>query len=211
MKSSLLMMLIGGAVIVAGGGYLILNNSNSDGANEEMSQQAPDASGTFASVMQSNKDLECSFEYNDGDGNVSSGIVYMTKGAQQIRGDFNIQQSGAGAMEMHVIRSGGYNYIWGPALPQGIKTRVEAGDETKLIEGGEEGGGISEDTSYYCESWTPDQNKFSLPVDIEFSDISARIEGSASISDTTALRCVACNQIPAGSGREQCLAALSCN
>ena len=44
----------------------------------------------------------------------------MAGGADRLRGDFDITDSQVGAMEMHLIRDGGYNYLWGSALPQGI-------------------------------------------------------------------------------------------
>lgn len=210
------MMLLAGAVIIAGSGYLLFSNSNdSEGTGEAMNQQAPEESGTFASMMASGKNLECSFEYNDGGTNVSSGVVYMTKGAKQIRGDFNFQQSGLGAMDVYLIRNDGYNYIWGTSLPQGIKSKITAEDGIKLFDT-TEGPGVAENTTFYCENWNVDQSKFALPSGVEFMDLSAQVEAATGASTGSMggmkdVQCAACNQLPAGGGREQCLAALSCN
>ena len=206
MNNPLIVLLIG-AVVAVGGYFLYASfSAPSEGAPERGAMQ--DTSGTFASLMASGRNLECMFEHNDGT-NVSSGIVYMTGGAARIRGDFNITQSGAGAMEAHMVRDGGYSYVWGSFYPQGIKTKVTAEGEAKLFD---KDGAVDEDTTFRCKDWRVDSSKFSLPSTVVFADVSAQVEQIDNVmGGMKAQQCAACNQLPAGSGREQCLQALSCN
>jgi len=209
-----------GSVIVAGGGYFAYTSfvgSNTDGqiAIEENAMIGESASGTFASLIEGGKNVECTFEHNDGT-NVSSGTVYLANNATQIRGDFNIQQSGAGPMEAHLIRDGGYNYLWGSFFTQGIKSQVTAEEQGKLFST-KDGGGIDENTTFDCKPWNVDGKVFSRPGNIKFTELNVQmgVMNGGTIDDLESLKkqqCDArvCDQAPEGMPRQQCLQALGC-
>lgn len=206
--NSKVIALVVGAVVVVGGGYFVLNSYGEGGAVAGAA-----TNGTFASLMANGQNLECTFEHNDGT-NVSSGTVYIASGGDQIRGDFTIEQSEAGAQEAHMIRTGGYNYIWGSSLDQGIKTQITAENKNTLFD--DETGAVDENTDFECNAWNVDQGKFSVPSNVTFMDMSAQMgammeaQGEA-MGEMKAAQCAACNQIAEGSARQQCLQALSCN
>lgn len=215
-----ILLLVVGAVVVVGGGYFLYTNMSGGSGGETMMEEehvdsGERASGTLAALMASGQNLECTFSYDDGT-NVSSGTVYMTAGASRIRGDFNITESAGGAMEVHMIRDGGYNYLWGSALPQGIKTKITVENEGKLFDS--ETGSVDENTQFDCFAWDVDESKFRLPAGVEFMDLSAAVpsmQGAPSIqegrSNMKDIQCSACDQAPAGAAREQCRLALGCN
>lgn len=212
MSNNVLLLFIIGVVVVAGGGYFLVSNTGGGGGESgdamREEQVGTGGSGTLASLMASRQNLECTFEHRDG-ANVTSGTVYMTGGAERMRGDFTLEQGSAEAMEAHMIRTGGYNYVWGSFFPQGIKSKVTAENEGKLFDDDE--GGIDEDTTFDCASWRVDNSKFSLPSGVEFMDISKQIEQiDSAMEEVMSQQCAACDQVPAGAAREQCLQALGC-
>jgi len=213
MNNTFLLLAVG-AIVVVGGGYFLFSNSSGSNTGESMMEES--ASGTFASLIARGQNLECTFEHNDGT-NVSSGTVYLANGATRIRGNFTIEQSGAGPMEAHMIRDGGYNYIWGSFYPQGIKSKVSAEEEGKLFST-KEGSGIDEDTTFDCKPWNVNASVFSLPSGVGFMDMSMQMGGedmNNTLGDLDAIKaqqCASgvCNQAPEGVARQQCLQALGC-
>lgn len=201
-------------VVIGGGAYVALQKmgSGEEKASENMAleQSAGEQAatrGTFAQLMLSGQPLECTFEHDDGT-NKSSGTVYMANGGERLRGDFTIEQSGAGPMEAHMVRDGGYNYIWGSFYPQGVKAAVTLENKDKLFEEKDGTSTIDEDTSFECRPWSVNASAFALPSDVEFLDIAAQME---TMMKTQGVSCSMCDQAPAGAAREQCLMALGCN
>jgi hypothetical protein len=165
------------ALVIVGGGYIFLTSSGSNEggeiAMEENMDMTASAAGTFASLVASGQSLECTFQHDDGT-NVTSGTVYLTGGAEQIRGTFTLQQGDEESVEAYLVRTGGYNYVWGSFYPQGIKSQVTPGNEGKLFD--EESGAIDENTTFNCEPWLADASTFGVPTDVEFMDVSMPME-----------------------------------
>lgn len=215
MSTNLIIGIVASLAVVGGGTYVAMNpeiiasitGGVANEMEENMENENASVGSTFADLVARGQAVTCTFSHDDGAGNRSSGTVYMTGGATQIRGDFTVESPVASSATF--IRTGGYNYIWGPAMPQGVKTKVE--NETELMEGQE--GGIDEDTEFSCQAWTVDSSKFSLPSGIQFTDFSAQVEAAAGAStgvgNVKAQQCAACANLPAGA-KEQCLAALAC-
>ena len=213
MNNSLIALLIG-AVVVVGGGYWYISQPGDEAMMEGEHMMAENenalTASTFAQILARGQAVTCTFEHNDGV-NVSSGTVYIADGAERMRGDFVISQSAGGPMEAHLIRDGGYNYLWGSAFPQGIKTEVTAENRNKLFDD-ENNSAVDENTEYSCVAWNVDGSKFALPGDVTFTDMSAQMgamqDAQNSMGDMQAMQCAACDQ--AGSGRDQCRMALGC-
>lgn len=216
MKNTAVIAIVLVALVV--GGYVAYSNfsrSNSETISgtkpESMTNEDLIKGDTFASLLARKMNLKCTFEHNDGT-NVSSGTVYLADGSKRISGDFTIQQSGASPMEAHVIRSDGYNHMWGDFNPQsGVKTKISKEEENKLFST-KDGGGIAEDTIFDCVPWSVDESKFAIPSNITFMDVSAQMEQvNTQLDNVRAQQCAACLQAPEGTPREQCLTAMKCN
>lgn len=169
-------------MVVGGGAYVAMNPeiimSISGGSAEEGEEAMENKEGasvgnTFANLVALGQSVTCTFSHDDGAGSRSSGTVYMTGGATQMRGDFTVEASGTAPVETFMVRTGGYTYIWSDASPQGIKSQVI--NETELMSD-DQNGGIDEDTEFSCQAWSVDTAKFSLPNGIQFTDMSAQID-----------------------------------
>ena len=194
-------------VVVLGGAYFFLSGGN-EASVTVSSDSEESVKNRFAALVQSGQSYQCTFEYNDGE-NVSSGTVYMAGGAERLRGDFNVTDSAAGAMEVHMVRDGGYNYLWGSTMPQGIKMAVT--NEETLFEG-ETNSPVNEDVDYECRPWNVDNDKFELPSDIEFQDMTAfqaNMEASMG-GGANANQCQACDMIGDANAKASCKAAMGC-
>lgn len=205
MNIKLLAGIVGG-LLVLGGAYYFLSGNNESAENAPQKEES--IKSRFASLVQSGQSYECTFKYNDGE-NVSSGTVYMAGGAERLRGDFSVTDNAAGAMEVHMIRDGGYNYLWGSTMPQGIKMAVT--NDEMLFEG-ETNSPVNEDVDYECRAWNVDNDKFELPSGIEFQDMTAfqaNMEASVG-ADAAANQCQACDMIGDANAKASCKAAMGC-
>lgn len=225
---NLLIGIFAAIVLVGGGAYVAMNpevvtNFTSSMATEteegaENENESASVGSTFAALVARGQAVTCTFNHDDGAGNRSSGTVYMTGGAAQIRGDFTVESPVATSATF--IRTGGYNYMWGPAMPQGVKTKVV--NETELMSG-DQNGGIDKDTEFSCQAWTVDSSKFVVPSTVQFMEVNTNVNASGSVNaggagvsgsasgsaSVKAQQCAACNML-SGDAKTQCLAALAC-
>lgn len=211
MNTKIIVAIVGGLVVLGGAYYLLSRNSGQNLIREE-AWEDDSAIGRFDDMVRSGKSYQCTFEFKD-ETNESSGTVYMTGGADRLRGDFDITDSQVGAMEVHLIRDGGYNYLWGSALPQGIKTAVT---EKETLFEDDANSPVDTNVDYECRTWNVDESKFSLPAGVEFQDMSAwqesvgasvNAEAGASVSTN---QCQACDMIGDANAKASCKAALGC-
>lgn len=174
MNKNLIIGIVAVLAVAGVGAYVAMNpglisNYGGTAAVIENSQEneSTSAGSTFAELIARGQSVQCTFTYDDGQGNVSAGTVYMAAGGAKIRGDFTV--TSPVATEAHLVRAGGYNYLWGPQMPQGIKTKVT--NENELTAG--ESSGFDPNTKFSCKSWTMDDSAFSLPATIKFIDLDA--------------------------------------
>ncbi len=195
-------------VLAAGGGYYFL--SKSDDAGGMGRQEAANTESrklTLKDLFVLGDDFQCTFAHDDG-ANRSSGTAYLAEGGDRIRADFEIEESAAGAMNGHLLRVGGYNYVWGSFYEQGIKVAVTEENKGELFSGDDEAA-IDENTEFDCVPWMKNDSRFVVPSDVEFIDFSAAVSGQMNSSGAMN-QCAACDMAPAGAARDQCKAALSC-
>jgi hypothetical protein len=198
MQNSHIALLIGAVVVIGGGYFLYQGYQAPEEANETTNEtEEEELRGTFAYILGLNQDVMCEFEYAD-EANTSNGTVYIADLAERMRGDFNVENSAAGPMEAHVIRDGGYNYLWGSFSEDGIKVKVSEEEKDVLFSDNDQVD-IDENTTFTCVTWSADESKFSLPEGVNFVEL-------APVGD----QCAACDQAPAGAARDQCRAALKC-
>jgi hypothetical protein len=226
MSTNLIIGIVAALTVVGGGTYVAMNPeiiANFTGSaqveetvNTENEGESASVGSTFAQLLGLNQNVVCTFSYDDGAGNASSGTVYMTAGGAQIRGDFTVMSPVE--TNGYFIRTGGYNYMWSDAMAQGVKSKVT--NEAELMSDAE-AASIDPNTKFSCQAWTVDMSKFTLPAAIKFMEVNASAGAGASVSvpggsvdasgsaSVKAQQCAACGNLPAGA-KEQCLAALSC-
>lgn len=196
-----------GVLVVGGGIYIATSNDGEKVVTEESSDKTI---STFGELVARGEAVTCTFEHNDGT-NVTEGTVYIADRAEKIRGDFTLRQGDGEPMEGHIIRDESYNYVWGSFYEQGIKTKVTEENQEQLFEDAENDATIDENTEFTCNTWNVDESKFEIPTDVEFVDFSAQMEAHMeAVGEMQGINCSACDQVPAGAPREQCLQSLGC-
>ena len=208
---------IGGiAVILTSGGSNTDSQESPDtGApmeKEVMEEKAMDDEsfvGTIGNLLKSRKNLTCTFARSDENGEIS-GVVYVTTD-DRMRGDFTMLMPQFGEINGHVIQKDGYGYTWGlPMMQGGVKVKLD--EDGNPVQKDDNGMDMhDEEFDYNCEPWKVASSKFALPSDVEFQDISAQVEKIDEAMNTMQdMKCDACNQVPAGPARDQCLQAMGC-
>lgn len=210
-------LLVIGALIIVGAGYFLVMNpsSQSIGTTQNAQPGTPTdnamKTGSFADIVAMGS-VQCQVTNNTDPKVRMSGTVYVASG--KMRGDFG-GTTPAGAMEMHMISDGQTMYTWNSMMKGGMKMAVTKPDAgaTNPTEAGENP--YNQQVSYSCAPWSADASKFIVPTDITFSDFSAMKPASAAPSTnasgvikTGLPNCSICDQ--AGTGRDQCRAALGC-
>ncbi len=224
MSTNIIIGIVAALAVVGGGTYVAMNPevvANLTGSanveeNTNTENESASVGSTFSELLGLNQNVVCTFSHDDGQGNASSGTVYMTAGGTQIRGDFTV--SSPVETNGYFIRTGGYNYMWSDAMPQGVKSKVT--NEAELMSDAQSAT-VDPNTKYACQAWTVDASKFTLPASVNFMEVNASANVDASVTvpggsvntsgsaSVKAQQCAACTTLPAGA-KEQCLAALSC-
>jgi hypothetical protein len=227
MSTNIIIGIVAVLAVAGGGTYVAMNPgiiatftggaAVEEKTGTENEGESASVGSTFAQLIGLGQNVTCTFSHNDGAGNESSGTIYMVSGGAQIRGDFTVSKPVAA--EAFFIRTGGYNYMWSDAMPQGVKSKVT--NEAELMSDAE-AATLDQNTKFACQAWSVDSSKFVLPTGINFMEVNASAGVDASVSvpgagsvnasgsaSVKAQQCAACATLPAGA-KEQCLAALSC-
>lgn len=163
---------IAAAVVVVGAGMYFFMSYNPSGqvatVSEHEGGEEASVGSTFADIIAGGQPVECTFTYDDGAGNASSGTVYVAS-QDRFRGDFSV--TAPVEMEMHVVRIGGFNYMWGTSLPQGMKVAVTEENQDQIFDSAT--ATIDPNTEYKCMSWQADESMFELPAGVQFIDVNA--------------------------------------
>lgn len=214
---------------VAGGWYLyntLGDNSQSTEAQLE-SQQTEQTDnqddggmrdrGSIIDLLSMNATLQCDFNYTDTEANaVMNGSGYFA--GDKMRVDFtsnyaDTTQSGS------MIKNGGYLYIWGDGMDQGIKMQIDPEDvESSLGEylGDQETTALNpnQEVDYNCNPWIANSSRFDVPADIQFMDLTSTMQNlQENLEQTTDGQevdlCAVCNALPADQ-QATCKAQLEC-
>ena len=69
-----------------------------------------------------------------------------------------------------------------------------------------------ENIDYNCKPWIVDNSFFTPPSNIEFVDLSQEVlQIEETVEQVEEAQCSACDQLPAGQGKEECRQSLGCN
>lgn len=184
----MLLIIVAVVVLVIGGAFFFMKKSEAptsgDTTNNEMvaedrtdddTSMVESGKNTLMGLMGMGKNLQCSFDYATEGKAGTKGTMYVS--GKKVRGEFESNVDGQ-KTTMYMMQDGEYSYLWGPAMPEGIKMKVS------VSEG-------SADTSapttnqYFdpnqkmdveCSPWGVDPSKFVVPSDVTFRDVSAMMQ-----------------------------------
>ena len=223
-----LVLSIFGAVIVGGSAvFLLLNDrpvtsesaslETSVGLTEAPSGQPATGRGTLQNLLGLAQNLECTINYQT---DVAVSGTYFTNQGK-MRGDF-IVPSAEGDVLSSLIMRNDTMYTWSVINGQkyGMKfdlSEVETAREEGDIPDTREPVPLDAAVDYDCKPWVSlDGSIFEPPSDIIFQDFSNILNMGMEFGTIyeeggdTAAQCEMCAQVPAGTGRNECLAAFSC-
>lgn len=217
-KVVLMVILVMLGVVLIVGGLNLMNNRNSEGAIEdnsptpETSETTNSFSGTLLDLLAMGQDKVCTFDNTDETGIRTEGTVYLASGGDRLSSEFTVHQTD-GSFDGSIVRDGEYTYIWTTLQEQGVKIEITPESESifgEWAEGEHNTTGMSDDTEidFNCSDWQVDNSMFVPPSDVEFVDIS---DSFSQLQNMMGGQCSACEELPAGEVREQCMAALNCN
>lgn len=205
-------LLIGiGAVLVIGAGYFLYQQT---ALNPSKNQTGAGAiKGNLQDLFAKGVSMQCSFS-NDDQENKSEGTVYLS--GKKMAGSFTSTQTDGTVYKSNLIRDDQYGYSWLDGQTQGTKLKIEASKDVMKNSDNEKPNKVfaleNEKINYDCKPWNVDKSIFVPPADIEFQDISMQVEESKKTTEQLKeSQCASCNQVPAGTSREQCLQAFECN
>jgi len=219
------LLLLGGV-----GAYVLMSNrdtapQSSGGQSPQSEMKGEDASGENGSnpfsgslkdLLALGKNYMCVFDTTDENANNSKGTAYIAGGGEKLNVASTLTQKNGTQTQSNVIQSEGYSYVWGSSSGQGFKMKIDPQGKSMFESSGSgsKSTSISEDQpmDFDCRPWIVDNSKFVPPANIEFQDFSTSLMPvQESQGDGANLQCSACDQVPAGPSRDQCLASLGCN
>ena len=165
--------------------------------------------GSIKSLLGANKNITCKINPSEND----EGTIYVT--GSKMRGDFSTRVEGKGMMS-HMIQDGEYAYMWLDEDAKGTKMKLDFNQPVPSVPAGSsvrsQAENLDEEVDMNCSNWSPDNSKFNVPGDVEFTDLSEMLKNSMmqNKTGTTAPKMDAsvCNQIEDATAKAQCLKAL---
>jgi hypothetical protein len=229
MNAKLLYVIIA-VVVVGGGAYVLMSrdgNQQAETHNINTQQQTENTvssakgvenfTGSFDDLFSLGKDTVCTFHQATGS-STTDGTMYIAAGEQKVRGDFTYASAQHGTLHGGMISDGTTVYTWSET-PQGMFgakmsiKQMEGGD----VQGGETSGSQQYDPTkqvdYNCSPWSIDESKFTLPSNVQFTDMSQQMQQLQAPSSAGGIQpnCSMCDSIPDASAKAQCRASLHCD
>lgn len=169
---------------------------------------------TLAGLIGMGKNVQCSFSYEQ-DGVNSQGVIYIS--GKKMRGEFVSAIQGAN-QDTSMIQNGEYSYIWGSAMPKGIKMKASGSAGDTVDTESKKYFDPDKALDYSCKPWSVDDGMFTPPADVTFEDLSAMMESlpgantgvATGMPDLKNAQCAACDNL-SGDAAAQCKSALNCN
>lgn len=205
-------------VLGAGGAFLYSKNKPASQPNSTTATQSANEessmSSDLTSILKSGKTQQCSFSYDEQNGNSTSGVTYLS--SDKMRTDINSTTNGKSST-IYVIRNGDDNYIWGSEFPNntGMKMTMSI-DEYASNTDSKKYFDPTKKIDYSCSGWTIDSSVFTPPSNVKFQDFSAMIEGvMKAVSKTptgaqgNSEQCNICNSLT-GDAKTTCRTQLNC-
>lgn len=203
-KKTWLVIGIAVVLLLGLGGFVLLNKGNNQTSPvvESASPTAPASQKqSLRSLLSFSGSQKC--QYQDPESK-SVGVIYLSDG--KMRTDQTISTEEA-TISSHTLVDGQYMYIWTDGSTTGYKSSLTT-TVTPPPSGQDSSQNINLDqqVEFNCQPWTKDSALFSLPSNINFTDISSLLKtptgGQKSPCDACALL--------SGDTAAQCKKALNC-
>jgi len=136
---------------------------------------------TLAGLIALGQNLRCTFSVTGTNGDTTNGTFYVSKA--NVRGDFTIKTTDGKQNQVSMIRIGDTNYIWGSALPSGIKMTLSL-DKIRQSAQVSQYQAVTQKTNYSCLPWNVDASLFTPPANIKFTDVTSMIPVSPTGTQT---------------------------
>ena len=125
------------------------------------------------------KSLKCTYKDNSDEGGEVTGIVYITDDKRRI--EFKvINKETNEKIQTNSMHIGEWMYSWSNSSTEGMKMNLKEiyGDEKfeKYSQG--ETDSMKEKIDYKCHAWIVDDAKFTVPVNVDFKDMTEIMGGS---------------------------------
>lgn len=146
-------------------------NTQSNTSNQEQVQQSTTQTASLRELI-TRGNQKCTYNYNQ-EGNVGSGTIYTINGKASMEIDATVNGV---QVDSRAIISDGVYYGWVDGQPTGLKMTLA--DAAKYQDASvRQGVDVNEEMDYKCESWNPDQAKFNVPGNVQFTDIGSLYSG----------------------------------
>lgn len=175
--------------------------------------------GSLKDLVGVGKNSKCTFVYSD-ENRKSEGIIYVSDDLARTDIKTFIENKEA---EYHTIINGEYIYMWSDQETEGVKmkyidfqnTQNTKDSKDSVSDSYKEYSGLQNETDFKCTKWVSDNSMFSIPMDIEFIDMTEILENIQEQTDKMQggnldNMCSACNML-SGEEKTQCLNNLGCN
>jgi len=141
---------------------------------EQAEPGARSVTGTVTDLMGLGQSFECSFSFENKQGQNMSGKIYTHN--QQVRQNAELEQDGK-TLETHMIMKNDKVYTWSSRQPgQGVKMDMSEIKNKEKQETGQDQAGkpanLNKQVEYECQPWSAQSDRFALPQDVEFTDMS---------------------------------------
>lgn len=152
-----------------------------EGTNTEQNQEGDKEELSFGSMQDlliHGKPLKCTYsDVSDGEGEVT-GVVYIANNKR--RTEFKvIEKETDKKLEMNSIFAGEWMYSWSDSTTEGMKMNIKEikGDVQfeKYSQG--ETDTMKKKIDYKCRPWIIDNSKFTVPLDVDFKDMTEIMGG----------------------------------
>jgi hypothetical protein len=206
-------------ILFGAGGYLLYSRNHNSAPTQQANTTAsttpsasPSTGGqTLADLFAMGGNKKCTFSVNGSTGGSTKGTMYVS--GTNVYGDIAMTDSNGKVQNTHIIRLGDENYIWGDALPTGIKMKLSVKDFSSNTQTSQ-AFNPSQKTNFDCSDWSVEQSKFTPPTNIKFTDMSSFMAPSGTPSTSSAAnpnsaQCAACNSLT-GAAKATCLSSLNC-
>lgn len=214
---SLLIVFVGLTLALAGCGRQASNNQPATTNNDVTGNQEESYfSEKVADMFKKGQPLECRTEIETTEG-ATTAVYYFDNVGQRVRVDMKMVAKENGVtINTTSITKEGWNYFWDDLMNKdGMKVKLdqeaEAGANTKSPVDSEE------KFEFRCRPWQVENNKFELPADKNFKDLSnlgqiggtvpaaATVPANVQATGETPNICSFCDMLPEGPERAECL------
>ncbi|MCL6096635.1 MAG: hypothetical protein M1444_03075 [Patescibacteria group bacterium] len=162
------------------------------------------ATGTLKSLFGKNQSCTITYPNNGG-----SGTIYVS--GKKFRGDFTTKIAGEKEVKSQVLSDGTYTYIWSSDSPTGIKMKIDVTSPTASAQTGNFN--LDQEVGLNCSPWGVDASKFTVPVNVKFTDMSNLIPKTSALpstkTETQTQEQSPCDQIADATAKAACEKALS--